>query len=51
LVVVMEIAAIPMVHCAWLTAGVFGIANLVLLRERIRVEDGALSRLAAGGPE
>jgi len=49
LVVVMEIAAIPMVHCAWMTAAVFTIANLVLLRERIRVEEGALSRLAAGG--
>ena len=49
LVVVMEIAAIPMIHCAWLTAVVFTIANLVLLRERIRVEEGALSRLAAGG--
>ena len=49
LVVVMEIAAIPMVHCAWLTALVFTFANLVLLRERIRVEEGALSRLASGG--
>ncbi len=49
LVVVLEIAAIPMVHCAWLTAAVFTIANLVLLRERIRVEEGALGRLAAGG--
>lgn len=49
LVVVMEIVAIPMIHCAWLTAAVFTIANLVLLRERIRVEEGALSRLAAGG--
>ena len=49
LVVVMEIAAIPMVHCAWLTALVFTIANLILLRERIRVEEGALSRLASGG--
>jgi methyltransferase len=49
LVVVMEIAAIPLVHCAWLTAGVFSIANLALLKERIRVEDEALSRLAAGG--
>jgi methyltransferase len=51
LVVVMEIAAIPLVHCAWLTAGVFSITNLVLLKERIRVEDEALSRLAAGGAE
>jgi methyltransferase len=49
LVVVMEIAAIPMIHGAWLTASVFSIANLFLLRERIRVEDGALSRLAGGG--
>jgi methyltransferase len=49
LVVVTEIAAIPMIHCAWLTAVVFTIANLVLLRQRIRVEEGALSRLAAGG--
>ncbi len=49
LVVVMEIAAIPMVHCAWLTALGFTVANLVLLRERIRTEEGALSRLAAGG--
>jgi methyltransferase len=49
LAVIMEIAAIPMVHCAWLTAGVFSVANLVLLKERIRVEDGALSRAAAGG--
>jgi methyltransferase len=49
LAVIMEIAAIPMVHCAWLTAGVFSIANLVLLEERIRVEDGALGRTAAGG--
>lgn len=51
LVVVMEIAAIPLVHYAWLTAGVFSIANLVLLKERIRVEDEALSRIAAGGAE
>jgi len=49
LVVVMEILAIPMIHYAWLTAVVFTIANLVLLRERIRVEEGALDRLAAGG--
>ena len=49
LVVVMEIAAIPMVHCAWLTAIGFTLANFVLLRERIRAEEGALSRLAAGG--
>lgn len=49
LAVVAEIAAIPMVHCAWLTAVVFTVANLLLLRERIRVEEGALRGLAAGG--
>lgn len=49
LVVVMEIAAVPMVHCAWLTVIIFTIANLVLLRERIRVEEEALSRLTARG--
>jgi methyltransferase len=49
LVVVLEIAAIPMVHGAWLTAAVFSVANLALLRERIRVEEGELDRLAAGG--
>lgn len=48
LVVVMEIAAIPMVHCAWMTSVLFSVANLVLLRERIRVEDRALARLTAG---
>jgi methyltransferase len=47
-VVVTEIFAIPMVHCAWLTAAFFTAANLVLLRERIRVEERALNGLAAG---
>jgi methyltransferase len=45
---VTEIFAIPMVHCAWLTAAFFTAANLVLLRERIRVEERALNGLAAG---
>lgn len=48
LVVVLEIAAIPLVHCAWLTAIFFSIANLGLLRERVRVENGALDEIAAG---
>lgn len=47
-VVVTEIAAIPLVHCAWLTALLFSIANLILLRERVKVEEAALSGLAAG---
>ena len=41
--VVVEIAAIPMLHCAWLTALVFSIINLGLLGRRIAVEEGALS--------
>jgi methyltransferase len=43
LIVVMEIGAIPMVHGCWLTAVVFTLANLVLLRERTRVEEAALA--------
>lgn len=42
--VVLEIVAIPMLHGAWLTAVVFSIANLLVLRARIRVEDRALGR-------
>ena len=48
LVVVLEIAGIPLVHCAWLTALFFSIANLGVLRERVRVENGALDEYAAG---
>ena len=48
-VVVLEIAAIPMIHDAWLTAAVFSLGNLVVLRARIGVEDGALGRGAENG--
>ena len=48
LVVMLEIAAIPMVHTAWLTAVVFSLLNLLLLRERVRVEEIALGTLATG---
>jgi methyltransferase len=48
LVVVLEIAAIPMLHCAWLTAAVFSLANLALLRLRIATEERALRE--GGGP-
>ena len=40
--VVAELAALPLVHTAWLTATVFGLANALILRTRIRVEDRAL---------
>jgi methyltransferase len=40
--VVLEIAALPLVHGAWLSALVFSIANGFLLRARIRAEERAL---------
>ena len=40
--VVAEGIALPLVHTAWMTAGAFTLANLMLLRERVRVEDAAL---------
>ena len=42
LAVVLEIAALPLVHGAWLTAAVFSIANAALLTVRIRTEAAAL---------
>lgn len=44
LAVVVEIIALPMVHTAWLTAVLFSLANAILLRVRIRVEETALER-------
>jgi methyltransferase len=46
LAVVVEVAALPLLHGAWLTAVVFSIANALMLRTRIRVEDEALASLA-----
>lgn len=43
LAVIIEGAALPLVHSAWLTALVFTVSNLVLLRVRIRVEQAALA--------
>jgi methyltransferase len=40
--VVLEIAALPLVHDAWATALVFSVANGLLLRARIRAEEQAL---------
>ena len=34
--------ALPLVHTAWLTAAVFTLANAMLLRVRLRVENSAL---------
>jgi len=46
LVVVTEIAVLPLVHAAWLTALVFTILNLTMLRIRVGVEEEALRRYA-----
>jgi methyltransferase len=40
--VVAEGVALPLVHTAWLTAACFTLANALLLRARIRVENKAL---------
>lgn len=42
--VVAEGIALPLVHGAWMTASAFSVANAVLLRERLRVENRALGR-------
>ena len=38
----LEILAVPLVHSAFLTSAVFGVANALLLRDRIRIEEQAL---------
>jgi methyltransferase len=38
----LEIIAAPLVHSAYLTSSVFGVANLLLLRDRIHREEQAL---------
>ncbi|MEV5440537.1 isoprenylcysteine carboxyl methyltransferase family protein [Streptomyces sp. NPDC052682] len=44
LAVFVEVAALPLVHCAWLTAAVFSLANALLLRVRLRCENTALTQ-------
>jgi methyltransferase len=43
--VVTEGFALPLVHTAWITAGVFTVANAFLLRRRVQVENAALASL------
>ncbi|GAA2536230.1 isoprenylcysteine carboxyl methyltransferase family protein [Mycolicibacterium diernhoferi] len=43
--VVLEGAALPLAGGAWITAAVFSVANALLLRTRIRVENEALTSL------
>jgi len=40
--VVAEGLALPLVHTAWVTAAAFTLANALVLRERLRVENSAL---------
>lgn len=44
LAVVIEVLALPLVHGAWLTAVVFSLGNLLVLRTRISVEEAALDK-------
>jgi methyltransferase len=43
LAVAVEVVALPLVHTAWSTALLCGVANLLVLARRIRVEDVALA--------
>jgi methyltransferase len=40
--VVVELFSLPLIHTAWITALVGSVANLEILRRRVRVEDGML---------
>lgn len=51
LAVALEIAAIPLLHSAWLTATVFSFANFLLLGVRIRTEERALATAGANPRE
>jgi len=42
LAVVVEFAALPLVHSAWITALAASLANVLVLRQRIAIEDGAI---------
>lgn len=44
--VVIEGAALPLVHTAWITAVVFSLLNAALLSVRLRVENAALQQLS-----
>jgi methyltransferase len=50
LAVVVEMAALPLIHSAWLTAGVFSLLNGTLLTLRVRVEEQALEDWGQGAP-
>ncbi|HHZ78306.1 MAG TPA: hypothetical protein EYN57_05050, partial [Candidatus Lambdaproteobacteria bacterium] len=43
--VILEIACVPLLHAAYGTAVVFSLANVILLRHRIRLEELALDEI------
>ena len=47
--VVLEGAALPLVHSAWVTAAGFTLLNAALLARRIQVEERALATVARTG--
>jgi methyltransferase len=47
--VVLEGAALPLVHSAWATAAAFTVLNAALLARRIQVEEQALATVAGKG--
>jgi methyltransferase len=47
--VVLEGAALPLVHSAWATAALFTVLNAALLARRIQVEERALATVAGKG--
>ncbi len=44
--VITEIATIPLIFSCYITAVVFSVINLILLRRRIRIEEEALNRVS-----
>lgn len=42
LAVFVEMLSLPLIHTAWLTAGIGGLAHLFVLRSRVRAEDAVL---------
>lgn len=47
--VVVELAALPLVHSAWATAALFSVLNGVMLAVRLRTETAHMQKHAAGG--
>ena len=48
LAVATEMAALPLLHGAWVTGALFSAANALVLRVRIRHEESALARFGGG---